>query len=69
MTRPARLLFLVTVLGVLAAGPAAGLAQTDQASSLEGVPFRIQIPRDWNHGLVVYTHGMRTWQALSPSTT
>jgi len=30
---------------------------TVEAGLLNGVPYRIDIPSDWNHSLVVYYHG------------
>jgi len=30
---------------------------TTQSGTLDGVPYRIDIPPNWNHGLVVYFHG------------
>jgi pimeloyl-ACP methyl ester carboxylesterase len=31
-----------------------------EIGQLQGVPFRIDVPENWNHGLVVYYHGYRT---------
>ncbi len=45
----------ILVLAMLCAPPMAA-AQTE-VGKLNAVPFRIDVPEHWNHGLVVYYHG------------
>jgi pimeloyl-ACP methyl ester carboxylesterase len=41
-----------------------------EMGELDGVPYRIQVPVDWNGGLVMYAHGYRprggSWAPLPP---
>ena len=70
-------LFLVLLLAATPV-PAPATAQTassEQANTVEtgainGAPFYIEIPKQWNKGLVLYTHGYsrRRSAALPPPT-
>ncbi|HSG28111.1 MAG TPA: hypothetical protein VLA34_06505, partial [Candidatus Krumholzibacterium sp.] len=39
------------------AGPVPGAEAVDVTGELDGVAYRIQMPADWNGGLVMYAHG------------
>jgi len=45
---------LITATGTL---PASAREPVDESGKIGEAPFRIQIPADWNRGLVVYAHG------------
>jgi pimeloyl-ACP methyl ester carboxylesterase len=49
-------LFALSVLALL---PCGAWAKTE-FGTLQGAQFRIDLPENWNHGLVVYYHGYRT---------
>jgi len=55
----------IQVTGVMGGEP------VDQNGELDGVPYRIQIPADWNGNLVMYTHSYKArgaqWTPLHPS--
>ena len=56
----------VTVCGLLLAVQSAQAAQrfvlgtVDQSGELNGAPFHIRVPANWNGTLLVYAHGYRT---------
>lgn len=69
MIRAIRVAHFFALTGVLLSGLGGqGFAQTDTTDALNGVPYRIQIPLEWNRGLVVYAHGYldpgREWKPL-----
>ena len=49
----------VAALGLIVAGGASALAQAGsvEVGALDGVPYRVDIPENWNHSLVVFYHG------------
>ena len=55
---PAALLFLILA-SSFSGGPLLAQETDVEKGEIEGVPFRIQIPSEWNHGLVMYAHGYR----------
>lgn len=50
------ILLSVLIAGLLAC-PASGDDTVVETGEIDGAPFRIQIPAEWNRGLVVYAHG------------
>jgi pimeloyl-ACP methyl ester carboxylesterase len=61
---------LIMVLTCAAAGlPALGRDAIDQTGELGGIPFRVQVPPDWNRCLVMFAHGYilpgRPWAPMS----
>ena len=68
MNRPVS---VILALIILVSVPALGGEAVDMRGELEGAPFRIQVPEEWNGNLVMYTHGYlprgAQWTPLHPS--
>ncbi|MCK4538193.1 MAG: alpha/beta hydrolase [Candidatus Krumholzibacteria bacterium] len=69
MKNPGAAIILIMVL-ILTSGINAYAAEAvDIQDELDGVPYRIQIPGNWNKGLVMYAHGYkmpgRPWSPMS----
>lgn len=70
MVRRIAVLVLVSLACSVQAEAFPGAEPVVETGELEGVPYRIQIPAEWNRGLVMYAHGYRprggTWAPLPP---
>jgi pimeloyl-ACP methyl ester carboxylesterase len=68
--RRAVCLVLVMLACSMPAAASFGADTVVETGELDGVPYRVQIPADWNRGLVMYAHGYRprggTWTPLPP---
>jgi pimeloyl-ACP methyl ester carboxylesterase len=62
------LVLVLAIISILPSGSLYGDEITVKLGELEGVPYRIQIPPDWNHNLVMYAHAYvfrgGTWKPL-----
>jgi pimeloyl-ACP methyl ester carboxylesterase len=57
MRRLGACILLLAMVAGLAVCPASGSEPVIETGEIDGAPFRIQIPAQWNRGLVVYAHG------------
>jgi pimeloyl-ACP methyl ester carboxylesterase len=69
MSRLGAVILLLALVCILQAEPVRGGLAVMHEGDIEGVPFRIQIPGEWNRCLVMYAHGYKprggTWTPLA----
>jgi pimeloyl-ACP methyl ester carboxylesterase len=60
MNRAREVILSIAVALAFLSIPAAGAEPKVQTGDIDGVPYRIQIPAQWNNGLVMYAHGYKS---------
>jgi hypothetical protein len=59
MSKPHLLPVICLMAGIFVSASAAGLEPIDTSGEINGAPYRIRVPANWNGTLLVYAHGYR----------